>query len=57
VKLATSIGLGKLPSYRFAGPIAGVVPGSDLVCKGRDVANSPIKALLGKSREFYLSHI
>jgi hypothetical protein len=45
VKLAASIGLGTLPSYPFAGPIAGVVPGSDLLCKGVDVANSPIKAL------------
>jgi hypothetical protein len=57
VKLGTSIGLGKLPSYRFAGPMAGVVPGSDLVCEGLDVANSPIKALFGKSGSCYLSHI
>lgn len=57
MQLATSIGLGKQPSYRFAGPIAGVVPGSDLVCKGLDVANSPITAWFGKSGSFYLSHI
>jgi hypothetical protein len=57
VKRATSIGLGKQPSYRFAGPMAGVVPGSDLVCQGRDVAQSPIKAWFGKSGACYLRHL
>jgi len=57
VKRATSISLGELPSSRFASPIAGVVPGCDLVCKGLDVTNAPIQAWFGKSRQFYLSHI
>jgi hypothetical protein len=55
VKFAARIGLGKLPSYRFAGPMAGVVPGSDLRCQGLDVAHAPVKALCGKSRSCSLS--
>jgi hypothetical protein len=34
--------------------MAGVVPGSDLMCKGLDSANAPIQALFGERCSFSL---